>query len=83
MIITVKTAGSLGRYLPEGSSGNLAEVEVPEDTSPTDVIGQLGFPTDGSYMVILNGKSVPKAERAGTRLTAGDKLAIMPPLKGG
>jgi len=83
MIITVKTAGSLGRYLPEGSSGNQAEVEVPEDTSPTDVIDQLGFPAEASYMVILNGKSVPKAERATARLAAGDKLAIMPPLKGG
>ena len=83
MIITVKTAGSLGRYLPEGSSGNQAEVEVPEDSNPSAVIGQLGFPAEGAYMVILNGKSVPKAERASTRLADGDKLAIMPPLKGG
>ncbi len=83
MIITVKTAGSLGRYLPEGSSGNQADVEVPEDSSPSAVIAQLGFPVEGAYMVILNGKSVAKAERASTRLSAGDKLAIMPPLKGG
>ena len=83
MIITVKTAGSLGRYLPAGSSGNLAEVEVPEGATPSDVMTQLGFPAEASYLMILNGATLPKAERAGTRLTAGDKLAIMPPLKGG
>ncbi len=83
MIITVKTAGSLGRYLPEGGSGNEAEVEVPEGATPSEVMSQLGFPAEASYLTILNGKSVPKADRASTRLTAGDKLAIMPPLKGG
>ena len=38
---------------------------------------------EGSYLVILNGSSVPKAERASLRLADNDNLAIMPPLKGG
>lgn len=83
MKITVKTAGNLGKYLPPGASGNLAELEVAEGATPLDVIRQLGMPPDGSYLVILNGTGVPKAERESRSLAADDTLAIMPPLRGG
>ncbi len=83
MNITVKTAGSLGRFLPDGSAGNTAEIEVAAAATPADVIRQLTMPEDGSYLVILNGATVPKAERATRTLAEGDKLSIMPPLKGG
>ncbi len=82
MKITVKTAGNLGKYLPAGSTGNLAKLEVAEGATPADVMSQLGLP-EGSYLVVLNGSSVPKAERARLQLADNDNLAIMPPLKGG
>ena len=82
MKISLKTAGNLGRYLPAGSRGNLAELEVAEGATPSDVMAQLGLP-GGSYLVVLNGENVPKAERASRRLARGDKLSVMPPLKGG
>ena len=82
MKITVKTAGNLGKYLPAGSTGNLAKIEVAEGATPADVMSQLGLP-EGSYLVVLNGSSVPKAERASLQLADNDNLAIMPPLKGG
>ena len=34
-------------------------------------------------LIVLNGESVPKSERASRRLADGDLLAIMPPLRGG
>ena len=83
MKITVKTAGTLGRFLPPGNRGNLADIEVAAGTTPMDVVKQLGMPEDGSYLVILNGATVPRAERLTRRLAEGDKLSIMPPLKGG
>ena len=83
MRITVKTAGNLGKYLPPGAEGNLAEIEVAEGGTPLDVIRQLGMPADGSYLVVLNGTSVPKAERETRQLAENDNLAIMPPLRGG
>ncbi len=83
MRIAVKTGGLLGRYLPEGSARNAAELEVAEGASARDVIAQLAMPPEGSYLVIHNGAAVPKAARAACRLSAGDELAIMPPLKGG
>ncbi len=83
MKIAVRTGGLLGKYLPEGSARNSAELEVPTGASARDVIERLGMPSDRGYLVIHNGVAVPKAARAACRLSAGDELAIMPPLKGG
>jgi len=81
--ITVKTSGLLGQYLPAGGARNEAEIEVAEGITPQGVIDKLGMPPDGSYLVIRNGETVPKAARTTVRLQAGDTLAIVPPLKGG
>ena len=83
MKIRVRTAVLLGKYLPPGSAGNAADIEVADGATPTEVIAQLGMPTDASYLVTLNGESLPRAERAHRALAANDDLAIMPPLKGG
>lgn len=83
MRIAFKTAGILVKYLPAGSKDRRAALEVPPGATPFDVIKQLGMPEDGSYLVIHNGASVPKAERASLSLADGDSLSIMPPLKGG
>ncbi len=82
MRISVRTAGLLGRYLPPGSA-NQAAIDVAEGATALDVIAQLGMPTAASYLVTLNGQSLPRADRETRALTAGDDLAIMPPLKGG
>jgi sulfur carrier protein ThiS len=83
MRITVKTAGLLGKYLPAGSRTNLAELDIDEGATPIDVIRTLGMPEDRTYLVVLNGENVPRAQRPNTRLSENDELAIMPPLKGG
>ena len=82
MKILVRTAGLLGRHLPPGSAKNRAEIDVPPGCTITDVMKRLGFP-EGNYLVTLNGRAVPTADRAGRELGEGDNLALMPPLKGG
>jgi sulfur carrier protein ThiS len=81
--ITVKATGRLVRFLPPEATGKTAPLEVSAGATPSDVIRQLGMPEDGSYLVVLNGSSVPSAERASRPLAESDNLAIMPPLKGG
>ena len=83
MRITVKTGGMLGQYLPSGSEANRAELDIEEGTTPRDVMEKLGFPAERTYMVILNGTVVPKAERGTRVLAADDELSVLPPLKGG
>lgn len=81
--IKVKTAGLLGQYLPPGSRGNQAGIEVTAGSTPLDVVRQLGFPAEDYYLMTLNGALLPKARRPATRLQEGDELGIFPPLKGG
>ena len=83
MRITFKTAGILAKYLPAGTKGLAAPLDVAEDATARDVMAQLGLPMAERYLVALNGALVPSAERAAKRLAEGDELAIMPPLKGG
>jgi len=83
MKITVKATGLLVEHLPEGASGNTAEIEVGDGASPLDVIEALGLPGDRSYLVAVNGEVVPEKDRAGHTLASGDTVAVMPPLRGG
>ena len=83
MRIRVRTAGTLGEYLPPGSARNRAEIEVPEGATPLAVMRRLGFPMENQYLVSLNGSAVIGAERDSTPLAENDELAIMPPLRGG
>lgn len=83
MKINVKAGGLLYEYLPPERTGNRATLEVAEATTPAQIMQDLGFPADGSYLVIVNGELVPAEQRAELRLAEGDQLSINPPLKGG
>ncbi len=83
MKIHLKTGGLLGKYLPPGSTANRAEIDIPTGTTPVGVMERLGIPTEGQYLVIVNGTTLPESERRATVLEEGDQLAIMPPLRGG
>ncbi len=83
MKIQFKTGGLFVEHLPAGSTGNTAELEVPEGATPVDVMRQLGMPLEENYLVWLNGEVVVISERDTRVLAEDDQLAIMPPLKGG
>ena len=81
--IQFKTGGLFVEHLPAGSTGNKAELDVPEGATPTEVMRQLGMPTDENYLVSLNGEVVVISEHDSRVLAENDYLAIMPPIKGG
>ena len=83
MKVTLKAGGMFAKNLPASRSGNQAEIELEDGSTPADALRALDLPADGSYLIVLNGESVPKSERASRRLADGDMLAIMPPLRGG
>ena len=83
MKIQFKTGGVFVEHLPAGSTGNTAELEVAEGATPADVMRQLNLPTDENYLVSLNGEVVVISQRDSRQLAENDRLAIMPPLKGG
>ncbi|MBT4890510.1 MAG: MoaD/ThiS family protein [Rhodospirillales bacterium] len=83
MKITLKTAGLFSRYLPEGTKGNLAELEVKDGATPVDVARQIGAPTDTKCLIVVNGTAVPPSQHDIFTLNDGDAMSFMPPLKGG
>lgn len=83
MIISVKTTGLLGKYLPEGSARNLGDVELSDGSTVQALITQLGIPDDGRCLVTVNGGLLQAEEFDTTVLTATDKVVLMAPLAAG
>ena len=59
------------------------EVDIPNKATVKDLMTKLGLPGSETYLVIVNDGTVPKAKRAEHNLSDGDRVAIVPPLKGG
>ncbi len=83
MKINFKTGGMLSEVLPADAKNDEAVLDIPEGSTPTDVMAFFGLPEDDFYLVILNDVVVPKARRSITTLCENDELGIFPPLKGG
>ncbi|MGI9335514.1 MAG: sulfur carrier protein ThiS [Gammaproteobacteria bacterium] len=83
MKLEIKTGGLLGEYLPAGSGRNRAQIEIEAGATIDAVMRRLGFPENERYLTSLNGEIVPQAARSSTVVGDGDRLAILPPLKGG
>lgn len=83
MKITFKLYATLGRYLPEGTVGNVIEIEIPADASPNSVIDRFRVPRELTHLVLINGIYAPRQSRDTPTLKDGDALAIWPPIAGG
>jgi len=83
MKITVKLFALLSPYLPAGTKGHEAAMEVAEGTTPAALIERLGLPPKMTHLVLVNGVYVPPSARASRTLAEGDVLAIWPPVAGG
>ena len=83
MKVKVKLFALLGRYLPDGSAGNMSEVEVAEGATPADIAARLNLPEKDCHLVLVNGVYVEPSRHGELVLADGDELAIWPPVAGG
>lgn len=83
MKITLKTGGLLTRYLPEGTEGRSAEIDVPDGATVNEALDALGAERDGRFLLSVNSMAVRPAERDDHVLNEGDTMSLLPPLKGG
>lgn len=83
MNITLKLYASLGQFLPEGASRNIAEIEVEDGATIDTILTRWSIPRASCHLVLLNGVFQPPASWARVELNAGDALAIWPPIAGG
>jgi molybdopterin converting factor small subunit len=77
--IEVRLFANLARYLPPGTPGGAAMVDVAEDATVGDVVRRLAIPADLPGLLLVNGRDATPDRR----LRPGDVLAIVPPLAGG
>ncbi len=83
MKITLKLFATLSDFLPEGAVENAIEIEVPDSTTPFEVIDRYQVPRSMAHLVLRNGVYVDLPERSEPVLKPGDVLAVWPPVAGG
>ena len=81
MKVTVKMSGMIARQVPGSADG--IEVKLLDGATIGSLMTRLGLPGNETYLVIVNDSTVPKDRRATHKLSDGDRIAIVPPLKGG
>ena len=83
MRITFKLYATLSDYLPPDAVQNAVELEVPEDTTPHEVIDRHCVPRELTHLVLINGVYADEDARDRPGLKDGDTLAVWPPIAGG
>lgn len=83
MRIKVKLIAIESPRLGTGFEGGEGVVEVDDGAGPDVVLSRLGLAEPESYMIIVNGDSVPPSRRRALRLEDGDQVSVFPPIRGG
>lgn len=71
--------GNLARYLPMGSEGRCATLDVGEGTTVAGVLDSVELPTDQRSYVTVNGERSTQE----STLADGDEVRVIVPLGGG
>ena len=79
MRIEVRLFANLAAFLPPHGHDGVAELEIPDGSTVTDVTRQLGIPHSLARVVLVNGRDAD----AEARLAHRDVVTIFPPLAGG
>jgi len=83
MNIELKFFASFISHLPEGTKGNIARVEIPDQLTVHEVLDRYRVPRDQAQIVLINGIFVTVPERDSKRFAEGDTLAVWPAVAGG
>jgi len=81
MNVTVKMSGLIAKLVPGSADG--VEIDLADGSTISSLMTKLGLPGNENYLVIANDTTVPKDKRFDHKLSDGDRVAIVPPLKGG
>jgi sulfur carrier protein ThiS len=83
MQITFKLFASLGDYLPAGAHANQIALDIAESDTVQQILDRHQLPERLTHLVLINGVFIPREERPARNLSAGDQLAVWPPIAGG
>lgn len=83
MRVTLKLFANLSDYLPPGSRDNRIDLEAAEHESVAEILKRYPLPERMVHLVLVNGVYIAPGERPARHLSAGDQLAVWPPIAGG
>ena len=78
MKVQVRLFSNLARYLPPGSVGKRATVELDEKSTVADLESRLGLVDEPVTVLVNDERRHPQA-----RLRDGDVVSLFPPIAGG
>jgi sulfur carrier protein ThiS len=81
--ITFKLYATLTDYLPATAEKHAVRLDVPDNSTPYQIIDQFKVPREMAHLVLLNGVYLPPEQRNANVLNEGDTLAVWPPVAGG
>jgi len=74
---------SLGKHLPQDTTGNIIQIDVSPDMSVYDILECYQIPKETVHLVLVNGVYINPEDRDEPLLSEGDTLALWPPVAGG
>lgn len=84
MHVNVKLMGWMREFLADGVAHfDDHDFELPAGYTLSQLIDKFGFARETPFMVMRNGDRVVDREFEATVLQDGDRIAFVPPLKGG
>ncbi len=79
MKINVKLIATYQKLLPAGTIGNIIEIEVPTETTISQVLSRFEVPLDDTSVIVLNGLTVD----LNTPVSEGDTVSAFSAIAGG
>ncbi|MCP3852777.1 MAG: MoaD/ThiS family protein [Gammaproteobacteria bacterium] len=83
MQVSVKLFGALRQFMPAGSAFNSCTLTVADNANLTEVLAALPIPPSKPYLVVFNDSKIDEESFDTIRVTAADKIILLPPVKGG
>lgn len=79
MKVTIRLFTTLREYLPPGSDGRSARVDVEAGSTVVDLVDSVGIPRDLPHIVMVNSRKAPITHA----LEEGDVVSLFPAIGGG
>ncbi len=79
MKIEVNLYAALSQYIPDGNKGPTHIVDLEEGTTVSELLRQLGVPTQSAKLIFLDGMH----SNLDKELKEGNRLGVFPPVGGG
>lgn len=83
MYVQLELYASLMKHLPNQAEKHRARVEMPDGSTPFQLLDKFAVPREHAHLVLRNGVYLHREERDKVCLQDGDVIAVWPPVAGG